>query len=124
MSISEDEIKRGLADQLVKLADLMETCDPGDANHREYSREYKKISKALYPQMYKRVRKQRCPTQSIIKTLKPCDCGAEGWLFVRLCGKVKIGCRNEDCKRTGEFKKTNPQARDSWNETFSKTKLF
>ncbi len=123
MPISEDEIRDSLSAQLVKLADLMETCDPGDANHREYSREYKKVAKALYPDMYKGTRKQRRPTPNIIKTLMPCDCGAEGWMFIRMCNQVKIKCRNEKCERNGEFKKTNPEARDSWNQTFTKLNL-
>jgi len=38
-----------LSRELVKLADLMETCDYGDEYYQEYEKEYKYIFKKLYP---------------------------------------------------------------------------
>lgn len=38
--------------ELVKLADLMEACDYQGANYKEYLREYKRIAKLLYPEIY------------------------------------------------------------------------
>ncbi len=120
---NEQKIKDELHRQLIKLADMMETCDRGDANHKYYSREYKKVAKALFPEVYKTVKqKHRKPTQSIIKTLKPCDCGQEGWSFERHPPDgVRISCKN--CERKTALLKTNSQVRDSWNSLFE-NKLF
>ena len=41
--------KQDAKKELVKLADLMEGCDYEGANYKKYRKEYKRISKSLYP---------------------------------------------------------------------------
>lgn len=110
----DDKMRGDLHNQLVKCADILETCDVGDSDHTYYNKEYKKIAKLLYPDAYQS--KKRKPTQSIIRTLKPCDCGEPGWKFMRFQNGVKIACKK--CDRISELSQTNSQARDSWNNTF------
>ena len=43
--MNKQEAKR----ELVKLADLMESCDYQGAKYKEYRKEYKRITKFLYP---------------------------------------------------------------------------
>jgi hypothetical protein len=100
--------------QLIKLGDMM-----GDGLHHEepwIAKEYTKIAKILYPEMYPR--KQRKPTQSAIRTLRQCDCGNKGWTFERHPPDgVRFSCKQ--CSRKSEICKTNTLARDSWNNTFT-----
>lgn len=56
---TEDEIKRNAIKQLVKLADIMETCEPGSKEYKYYAKEYRAYVKVAYPEMYKKPRKQR-----------------------------------------------------------------
>ncbi len=129
-------IFNNLGDQLVRLADLLETCDPGDTDYKYYNKEYKKVAKALMPEMYPA--KPRKPTQSIIRTLQKCSCGADGWKWCSHGkyyshtqipkGGVQILCKNPDCKRASAIMPTNKQAANSWNDSFKldsvQNKLF
>jgi len=111
--IGEEERSR-LQNQLVKLADLMETCDYGDADHKEYNREYRKIAKILYPEMYRsQPPKRRMPSQKFIRTLMPCDCGEKTFRYKSNDNGIQILCKK--CPRKSEILKTNSEARDSWN---------
>ena len=96
----------------------METCGHGDADHREYSREYKKIAKILYPDMY--AKKKRKSSQTFIRTLRKCECGQKGWEMLNNSetGKVKIYCKG--CPRSSDECDNKSKARDSWNKTFDK----
>jgi ribosomal protein L44E len=106
--------KDRLHKDLIKLGDMM-----GDGLHYEdpwIAKEYRKTAKALYPEMYPK--KQRKPTQRIIKTLKVCNCGAIGWTFKRFPpDKVQLYCKG--CDRHSEIVENNSMARDSWNASFN-----
>ncbi len=106
----EDERAR-LHKDLIKLGDMM-----ADGLHYEdpsISREYRKISKALFPEMYPK--KFRKPNRKLVNSLKECNCGAKGWQWRKYNnGNVGFCCKN--CgKETGECK-TNTEARDKWNK--------
>ncbi len=120
--MDEQRIRDDLHRQLIKLADIIETTEYGKERNY-YNREYKRVAKALYPEAYKTVKQKfPKPSQSIIKTLKPCDCGQQGWTFERLPPDgVRISCSK--CERKSEIVKSNTLARDSWNSTFE-IKLF
>jgi hypothetical protein len=99
--------------QLIKLGDMM-----GDGMHHQdpwIAKEYRKTLKSLHPEMFPK--KQRKPTQSIIKTLHVCTCGAIGWTFKRFSPfGVQLYCKG--CDRHSEVVSSNAKARDSWNNTF------
>lgn len=116
-----DEERNRLQKELMKLADMMETCDPGDAEYIEYSREYKKIAKVLFPNMYKK--KKRKPSHALIQTLTKCKCGQEGWQLSRNNQTEKVTIFCETCKRTSGACDTNSEARDKWNDTFTHLKI-
>ena len=121
MAKLSQEARERLSSELVKLADLMETCDYGDANHREYNRDYRRISKALYPEMYpSKPRGFKRPSKALLRTLKPCDCGRDGWRYVRNEKGAQFSCKG--CGRTSEMLHTNVEARDSWNNSFNNIK--
>jgi hypothetical protein len=109
--------KERLHKDLIKLGDMM-----ADGLHYEdpsIAREYRKIAKQLYPEMYPT--KKRKPSKSIIMTLKKCNCGAEGWRFVRF-GNGNVGFKCTFCDMdTGECK-SNSEARDKWNSLFDEAK--
>ncbi len=106
----ESETDR-LHQQLIKLGDMM-----GDGLHHEdpwISREYRKVLKALHPEMFPS--KKRKPSQKLIRTLIPCTCGAKGWVFVRF-NEGKVGIKCKDCQRaTGECN-SNTEACENWNK--------
>jgi hypothetical protein len=101
--------------ELVKLADILETCELGSPEYKQYSREYRKVAKTLYPDMY-RANGQRKPRQPFIRTLKSCTCGCRVIRLRRDDNGVQFSCK--DCDRKSEVCKTQPKARDSWNKTF------
>ena len=106
--------KSRLHKDLIKLGDMI-----GDGLHYEdpsISREYRKVAKQLYPEMYPS--KKRKPSQQFIRTLKECDCGAKGWSFTRYQnGNVGLKCKQCN-KDTGECQ-SNSDARDKWNALFN-----
>ena len=107
--LSDTERDRLLA-QLVKLGDMM-----GDGLHHEdpeISKEYSRIVKLLFPKPY--IGKKRKPSQKFIRTLKDCNCGHKGWVFVIYAnGTVGLKCKN--CKKETGESKTNNEARIKWN---------
>lgn len=103
---------------LVKLGDMM-----ADGLHYEepwISKEYKKITKLLYPEAYP-IKKKK-PSRQILKTMLNCTCGNIGWTFTRYpTNKIGFGCKN--CgKNTGECI-TNSEARDKWNNIINNGKI-
>ena len=107
--MDEDRLHR----DLIKLADIMETCEPGSAEFKEYNREYKNIAKQLFPQMYKKSVKKEF--SKYLKTLTNCTCGCKT-IKVRKSAEYQICCNA--CDRQSEVKLTLPEVRDSWNSTF------
>jgi hypothetical protein len=105
----------GLHKELIKLADILETCEIGSDEYKQYSREYRKVAKILYPKMY-RSNGQRKPSQPFIRTLKSCTCGSRVIKLRRDGDGVQFSCK--DCERKSEVCKTQVLARDSWNKTF------
>ena len=105
-----------LHEQLIKLADIMETCEPGSEDFKYYNKEYKAICKILFPDMHPK--KARKPNQRLISQLKPCDCGNKGWMHKQNLDGITIYCKQ--CDRTSKAMKTNELAVISWNETFKK----
>jgi hypothetical protein len=100
---------------LVKLADILETCEPGSSDFNYYNHEYRKVAKILYPEMYKS--KPRKPSRKFLNTLTRCTCGSQGIKIKRyISGGLEICCHG--CGRMSELKLTLPEARDSWNKTF------
>jgi hypothetical protein len=113
MALDQAERDR-LHKELVKLADMLETCESGDANHKYYNNEYRKVAKLLYPEMYPH--KRRKPDQKFIRSLHVCDCGEKLFTYRSSSDGVQILCVK--CTRKSEIKETNAEARDSWNATF------
>ena len=111
--MEKDTERDRLHQQLIKLGDMM-----ADGLHYEdpsISREYRKVSKLLYPEMYPK--KKRKPSQSLIRTLKECDCGQKGWTFKRYNNET-VGIRCKSCgKTTGECV-SNTDACKKWNALF------
>lgn len=108
-----------LHQQLIKLGDMM-----GDGLHYEdpsISREYKRICKILYPDMFPR--KRRKPNQKLINTLKPCDCGQKGWTYHRHDkGTVSISCKK--CLRNTGEQKSSKEAVKKWNSFFDNQEII
>lgn len=93
----------------------MGTCDHGDTDHRYYNKEYRKIAKLLYPEMYQK--KLRKPRQDFIRTLTLCDCGERVFRYKSNHDGIQILCKS--CHRKSGIEKTNAEARNSWNASFS-----
>ena len=111
-----DTIQRAnLNKELVKLGDILATCEPGSGEFKEYNREYRKVAKLLYPEMYKS-NIQRKPSRGFIGSLKHCTCGCGTVKLRKVDGKSQFSCSN--CDRHSELCNTQPLARDSWNLTF------
>lgn len=105
----------GLHKELVKLADILETCEIGSPEYKQYAKEYRKVAKILYPKMY-RSNGLRKPKQSFIGTLKPCTCGSKTIKLRRVDDRYQFTCFT--CDRHSEPCYTQSFARDSWNLTF------
>lgn len=111
----DDKERARLNTELVKLADIIETCEHGDPDWNYYQGEYRKIAKILYPEMYpKQLRK---PSQALIRTLTPCTCGEKTFRYKSNDKGRQFLCKK--CERASEVCKTNALARDSWNNTFN-----
>lgn len=94
--------------QLIKLGDMM-----GDGLRHEdpsISAEYRKVAKALYPEMYPK--KKRKPSRAWIKTITPCSCGALSLKMKTEPQGITLYCT---CGKTTTPKATKIKARDSWN---------
>jgi hypothetical protein len=104
----------GLHKELIKLADILETCEIGSPEYKNYVKEYRKVAKILYPDKYK-ANGQRKPRKSFIGTLKRCTCGSNIIKLRRVDGKSQFSC---NCGRQSESCDTQALARDSWNKTF------
>lgn len=96
-----------LLNQLVKLGDMM-----GDGLHHEpdgkwIAKEYRKIAKILYPEMYK-VDKQRAERkkQRVIEYLKENKCACGGQLLQKRIGTAKCFCGECGNQYTLKFRKT------------------
>lgn len=109
------EERTRLNNELVKLADIIETLDYEEPDYSYYQKEYRKVAKMLFPDRFPK--KRRKPSQKLIRTLTLCSCGHEGWKLKRLEEGVQISCPN--CDRKSDVKPTNAKARDSWNGTFN-----
>ena len=120
--INQQERER-LLNQLTKLGDLIAGDDEWGAQRTEYNREYRKIMKLLFPEMYPRKISiaPRKPSQKFIRTLIPCICGEKVFTYKSNESGIQILCKG--CERKSGINKTNAQARDSWNLTFQ-PKLF
>jgi hypothetical protein len=105
----------GLHKELIKLADILETCEIGSDEYKQYAKEYRKIAKILYPKMY-RSTGQRKPKKSFIGTLKNCTCGCKIIKLRRVDDRYQFSCTG--CDRHSEPCYTHSFARDSWNLTF------
>ena len=102
--------------ELIKLADILETCEIGSPEYKQYAKEYRKVAKILYPKMY-RSNGLKKPKQSFIGTLKPCTCGNKTIRLRRVDdSRYQFSCSG--CDRHSEPCYTQPLARDSWNKTF------
>ncbi len=117
-----DKIRADLSNQLIKIADLMETCDHGDPFYKELNKDYKKIAKTLYPEMYKHEAKsrRRKPNQKMINELTLCICGHKTFKYQANATGITISCPN--CTRSVGPTTTNREAVTAWNNTF--TELF
>lgn len=112
-----------LSDQLVKLADLMETCDYGDSNFKAYNKDYGKIARMLFPDAYpEKTRAPRKPTRKMLAELTPCTCGEKMFKWNFKDAKITISCKS--CERTGTAQVNNRLAITSWNQTFNESTLF
>lgn len=107
-----EAITESLHKDLIKLADILETCELGSQDFKYYNKEYRKIAKILFPEMYRKLRK---PSQKFLKTLTPCTCGCLT-IKMKKSGGYQICCNG--CSRESEIKLTLPEARNSWNKTF------
>ena len=93
-----------LHNQLVKLGDMM-----GDGLHHEepwIAKEYKKVAKALYPDMYKRdpvIKENR--SQKVLEWLKDNKCECGGQLIQKRIGSMKCYCGICGNSYTLKFKK-------------------
>ena len=107
--------RESLNKELIKLADIMETCEPSSQEFKEYNQEYRKAAKLLYPELYpKSIRK---PSTGFIRTLHHCTCGSRTIKLRCIDGKSQFSCNN--CERHSEPCETQPLARDSWSKTFN-----
>jgi hypothetical protein len=113
MSATED-ITNDLKKELVKIADILETCEIDSPEYKQYAKEYRKIARILYPSMYTSTGKRK-PRKSFISTLKSCGCGSNTIKLRRVDGKLQFSC---NCGRHSELCDTQSLARDSWNLTF------
>ena len=118
----QKEERDRLHKELIKLADILETCEHGSSDRRYYEKEYRKVNKLLHPNAYPK--KKRKPSQALLRTLTPCTCGNLKWRFIRKQNdEVQFSCK--ECGRASEFCTTSALAIDSWNATFnSQSKLF
>ena len=94
--------------QLIKLGDMM-----GDGLHHEdpsISAEYRKVAKALFPEMYPK--KKRKPSKTFIRNISRCPCGALSLKLKTEKEGITIYC---ECGKTTTPKATRIKARDSWN---------
>ena len=98
--------------QLVILGDLIGNDDEYGSARAEYNREYRKIAKILYPEMYKT--KARKPDQRFVNTLMSCICGSTSLKYKIHNSMIQITCAK--CDIEGEVKLTKNEARDSWNK--------
>ena len=115
MKLSDQERDR-MHKELIKLADIMETTEPGESDYTYYQRQYKKISKALFPELYKS--KPRKPSRQFIISLLPCTCGSTHFKYTRQAGMHQIKCA--ECDMAGLFQLNRNDARDSWNKIVKK----
>ena len=110
--------KEELGKELIKLADIMETCEPGSSELKSYNREYRKVAKLLYPELYQKKRILRKLSHKFAFTLTPCTCGNKSIRYT--CdenGNYRFKCDN--CLRESEWCETTAKTRDSWNATFN-----
>jgi len=108
-----EESRDHLSRQLIKLGDMM-----GDGLHYEepwIAKEYKKVSKALYPEIYPRKPRSYIskPSVALKRTIKDCMCGAKQFGWERKDSKVRFFCK---CGRDTGFHDKNSLARDEWNK--------
>jgi hypothetical protein len=111
----DTEERDRLHKELVKLADILETCKEGSDDWKTYQREYRKVAKILYPEMY-RNKTLRKPRPAFISTLKKCTCGTKTIRLRKTNGGYQFSCFACDIK--SEVQATQALARDSWNKTF------
>ncbi|MEA3295803.1 MAG: hypothetical protein U9Q27_01505 [Patescibacteria group bacterium] len=105
---------------MIKLGDLIAEDDEWGADRDYYNREYRRVAKILYPEMYP-VRKRK-PSQQLINTLKPCNCGANGWAWKRYA-ENKVGFCCKKCNESTGAYSTNAKARDVWNKLIDDKKI-
>jgi hypothetical protein len=108
-----DETRDHLSRQLIKLGDMM-----GDGLHYEdksISREYKRVLKALHPEMFPKKKRSYVnkPSISLKRTMKLCICGVKQFGWERKDSLVRFYCV---CGRDTGFFNKNSLARDEWNK--------
>lgn len=97
--------------RLIKLGDMM-----GDGLHHEdgsITREYRKVARALYPEMFSK--KKRKPSQKFIKSLTPCQCGAKSLKLKTTYEGILIFCPDCLLNENAKYHKSRGLARDQWN---------
>lgn len=115
---AERAIRDNASHQLVKLADLMETCDYGDRQWRYYQSEYRKYAKILFPEAYKKKSgTTRKPSAKFVNTLLQCSCGSDR-VSMNTDKALGVSFDCPDCSRAGAIGKNKSIARDNWNKTF------
>jgi hypothetical protein len=56
---TDEAAKSNAIKQLIKIADLMECCERGSREYKEYAKEYRIYAKIVMPEMYKRKSKTK-----------------------------------------------------------------
>jgi hypothetical protein len=120
MAEVSDSVKEHAAHQLVRLADLMETCERGSREYKLYSKDYKMYARLLFPKDFTNPfikKKLRRPGRKFVATMKSCTCGSQKLKMTKdKDDKIIFSC--PDCERAGEAGDTKEIARDNWNKTF------
>jgi hypothetical protein len=112
MSKLSEESHNFLCNQLVRVADILEGCDEGSKEHKEYSREYRRIAKILFPESYKKPLKPRNSKQ-FKQSITQCLCGSRNLKMKTETSGITIHC--PACFKTSSIESDKFLARDSWN---------